>query len=75
MSRPSKNITERTGGQPQAGVSAAVVSSGLSLVKQPRQSHPSLTALVQLLARQAARQEFARQLPAISGRGDKGRRQ
>ncbi|MFT6943439.1 MAG: hypothetical protein ACJAUW_000008 [Yoonia sp.] len=75
MPRPTQNITERTGGQPQAGISAAVVSPGLTLVKQPRQSHPSLTALVQLLARQTARREFARQLSARSDRGDMGRRQ
>lgn len=35
----------------------------LSLAKVPREPHPKVLAVAQLLARQAARQEFARQFP------------
>lgn len=41
----------------------------LSLAKVPRAPHPKVLAVVQLLARQAARQEFTRQFPARSDQG------
>jgi len=47
----------------------------LSLAKAPRESHSKLVAVIKLLARQAARQEFMRQFPAKSGQTNIGRDQ
>lgn len=56
-----KNNTHQIAGQPKTGATSRLVSTPLSLVKQPRASHPIISALVQLLARQVARDAFERQ--------------